>query len=70
VGCARPTAEIQEPGGTGGETGGRGGLGDETVKPDGAAETFLERFLATYRFRQSFGPREPDGPHFGPHSPV
>jgi hypothetical protein len=37
--------------------GGGGGPGQErlAVKPDGDAETFWQRFLATYRFRRRFG---------------
>jgi hypothetical protein len=41
---------------TGGEAGGRRRLGREAVavKPD-AAETFWQRFWATYQFRRNFG---------------
>jgi hypothetical protein len=55
----RPLARLaqdEEPGGAGDAAGGGRGLGQGAlaVKPD-AAETFWQRFLATYRFRRRFG---------------
>src|SRR5215831_18106235 len=56
LGATTRLAQIQKPSGAGGKARGRRRLGRQAVavKPD-AAETFWQRFWATYQFRRNFG---------------